>query len=210
MKKDELRIVISISIGLALILAVFNLIYFKHEFNLQNGIKSISLGLTVTTFFWTFYISWGWKLPILNSIFYRPNLNGTWFGKLTSDWKDENDNTILPKDFFIVIRQSFLRIHFTTFTDSYIGLSYSETFSLNKDKGLKTVAYLFRKDTSQNNNEILQEGATELRLIEANEKKLEGKYWSNMKTNGTISVKFICNSYVDSFFEATKLLENGK
>jgi len=208
MKKEELKIIVSISIGLALILAILYLTYNELELNLENGIRSISLGITATTLFWTFYFSFGWKLPLLNKIFYRPNLNGTWYGTLISDWEDENGNIIDPKDFFIVIRQSFLRIHFTTFTDNFVGISYSETFSLSKERGIKNVAYLFRKDTSQNNNEILQEGATELRLIEALERKLEGKYWSNRKTNGTIKVKFINSIHVDSFEEAIKLKTN--
>lgn len=209
MKKEELKIIVSISIGLALILAILYLTYNKLELNLENGIRATSLGLSATTLFWTFHFSWGWKLPLLNKIFYRPNLNGTWCGELVSDWKDESGNTIAPKEFFIVIRQSFLKIHFTTFTDNFVGVSYSETFYLSKDRGLKNVAYLFRKDTSQNNDEILREGATELRLIEANLNRLEGKYWSNRKTNGTIKVEFVKNIHVDSFEEALKLKSNG-
>jgi hypothetical protein len=208
MKKDDLKIIVSISIGMALLLAIIYLTYNKLDLNFKNGFRAISLSLTVTTLFWTFYISWGWKWPLLNKIFYRPNLNGTWKGKLISDWTDKEGNSREPIDFFIVIRQSFLRIHFTTFTDNFVGISYSETFYLKKDRGIKNVAFLFRKDTSQNNDEFLQEGATELRLIEAVEKKLEGKYWSNRKTNGTIKVKFLKNIHVDSFEEANNLKSN--
>lgn len=213
MKKAELKIIVLISIGLALVLAILYLTYYKLELNLTNGIRGASLGLSATTLFWTFYLSWGWKFPLLNKIFYRPNINGTWSGKLISDWKDKNGEVVPPKDFFIVIRQSFLRIHFTTFTDNFVGVSYSETFSLNKERGIKNVTYMYRKDTSQNNDEVLQEGAAELRLIEASERKLEGKYWSNKKTNGTIRLTFIKNKHVDSFEEATRLVKikpNGK
>jgi hypothetical protein len=209
MKKEELKIIVSISIGLAMLLAFLYLTFNDLELNLKNGIRAISLGITATTIFWSVHFSWGWKLPLLNKIFYRPNLNGTWHGVLVSDWKDENGKTVNPRELFIVIRQSFLKIHFTTFTDNFVGVSYSETFYLSKDRGIKNVAYLFRKDTSQNNDEILQEGATELRLILADEKKLEGKYWSNRKTNGTIKVKFLRNIHVDSYEEAIKLKSNG-
>lgn len=208
MKKEELKIIVSISIGLALALTILYLTYNQLEFDLENGVRGISLGISVTTLFWTFYFSLGWKLPLLKLIFYRPNLNGTWYGQLDSDWVDKNGKDIDPKDFFIVIRQSFLRIHFTTFTDNYVGVSYSETFHLNKERGVKNIVYMYRKDTSQENDEILQEGATELRLIEAETRKLEGKYWSNTKTNGTIKVHFISESHVDSFEEALKLNTN--
>ena len=145
-------------------------------------------------------------MTLLDKIFYRPNLNVTWSGKLISDWKDENGNSIAPLDFFIVVRQSFIRIHFTTFTEAFVGISYAETFSLDKETGLKNIAFLYRKDTSQSNDDILKEGATELRLILLDkDKRMEGKYWSNTKTQGSINVDFVNNKQVDSFAGAKKL-----
>jgi hypothetical protein len=49
-----------------------------------------------------------------------------------------------------------------------------------------------------------------LRFIESNPKKLEGKYWSNQKTNGKIAVSFISKKIVDSFNDAKSLNNNGK
>ena len=121
-------------------------------------------------------------------------------------YKDENGNSIPPIDFYIVIRQSFIRIHFTTLTKDFVGLSYAETFTLDKDTGLKSIAYLYRKDTSQLDDNTLREGATELRLIlSKDEKRLEGKYWSNIKTQGSISVSFLNFKQVDSYDHAQKI-----
>lgn len=208
MKKDELKLIVTISIALATIIGVAYIIILAKEFNLSNGIRAISSGITITTFFWVFYFSTGWKLWGFKELFYRPNLSGTWAGVLKSDWKNKNGETLGDLEFYIVIRQSFLRIHFTTFTDSFIGTSYSETLSLKKETGLKNVAYLYRKETSQDDNEVLQEGASELRLIDSIPRKLEGKYWSNRKTNGKIDVYFVSEKIVDSYNEA-KSLENN-
>lgn len=205
MKKDELKLITTISISMATILGVAFLVLRDQVFNLSNGLRALSFGITCTTIFWTLYFSIGWKIWGFRKIFYRPNLNGTWKGILKSDWKDENNQPIGNIEFYIVIRQNFLRIHFTTFTDSFIGTSYSETLSLKKEIGLKNVAYLYRKETSQEDDEVLQEGATELRLIEAKIKRLEGKYWSNIKTNGKIFVSFISKKKVDSFLDAQEL-----
>lgn len=210
MKKEELKLIVSISIALATILGVSYILILNKSFDFSNGFRAISFGITCTTFFWTFYFSIGWKIWGLDKVFYRPNLSGTWAGVLKSDWKDKNGNGVGDIEFYIVIRQSFLRIHFTTFTDSFIGTSYSETLSLKKETGLKNAAYLYRKETSQDENEVLQEGATELRLIESIPKKLEGKYWSNQKTNGKIAVSFISKNIVDSFNDAKNLSNNGK
>lgn len=205
MKKEDLKTIVSISIAIASTIAIVYLFVLNKSVELSNLIRGVSFGLSITTIFWTFYFSYGWKWPLLNSIFYRPDLNGTWSGELISDWKSENGDSIPPITFYIVIRQSFLRIHFTTFTKSFVGTSYSETFSLKKHTGLKNVSYLYRKDTSQNNCEVLHEGATELRLIEAESKILQGKYWSNKKTNGSIKVTWVSKQHLDSFDQAIKL-----
>lgn len=148
----------------------------------------------------------------MRKIFYRPNLNGTWQGEFVSDWGKNEGEMGDPNDFFIVIRQNFLRIHFTTYTKTFIGYSYSETLNLKKETGLKNVAYLYRKDTSQSNEDNLREGATELRLIinETNKsKKLEGKFWTNTRTQGKISVSLLTEKHLDSF-DCVKNFQNGK
>lgn len=207
MKKDELKLLVTISIALSAILGVIYIIFFKKEFDFKNGFRAVSFGITTTTLFWAFHFSYGWKIWGLKKIFYRPNLNGTWSGILRSDWKDKYGKSIDDIEFHIVIRQSFLRIHFTTFTNSFIGTSYSETISLKKETGLKNVAYLYRKETSQDHCEFLQEGAAELRLVDSEIRKLEGKYWSNQKTNGKIEVSFVSEKIVDSFNDAKSLIK---
>lgn len=206
LKKEELKNIVFISIALAAIIAVLYLYILSADLSLANFARAISFGITITTFFWTYYFMKGWKWKISNWIFYRPDINGTWAGTIISDYIDENGNKVPPIEFYIVVRQSFIRIHFTTFTNNFVGVSYAETFALNEDKGLKNVAYLYKKDSTQTNDEHLREGATELRLIIGkDEKKLEGKYWSNTKTQGTISVTLISEKHVDSFINAKKI-----
>jgi hypothetical protein len=208
MKKDELKLITTISIAIATIIGVVYIIILDKKFNLPDGLRAISFGITLTTLFWAFYFSYGWRWWALNKIFYRPNLSGTWSGTLQSDWENEKGEKVGEIEFYLVVRQSFLRIHFTTFTDSFIGTSYSETLSLKKETGLKNVAYLYRKETSQDDNEILQEGATELRLVDSKPMELVGKYWSNQKTNGKIDVSFLSEKIVDSFNDAKSLKNN--
>lgn len=205
LKKEELKNIIYLTISISSVLSIGYIYFLNLTLNGSNLFRSISFGITLTTSFWVFYFSKGWKWPLLKNIFYRPDVNGTWKGILESDFTIDGKK-IDPKEFYIVIRQSFIRIHFTTFTNDFVGMSYAETFTLNKDKGMKNVAYMYKKDSSQKNDDVLREGATELRLIISdNEKVLEGKYWSNTKTQGKISVKHISNIYVDSFNNAQKL-----
>ena len=166
MKKEELKIVISISSVVSMIIGGIYIWIKAEDMNLQNIFRAVSYGLSISTFFWAFYFSKGWKWSMLDKIFYRPNLNGTWSGVLISDWKNPN-----------------------------------------KNKGIKNIAYMYIKDTTQQgDNDILQEGAAELRYIESDVKTLEGKYFSNIKTNGKIKVNFSSRKHVDSFIDARKML----
>jgi len=208
MRKEEIKLIIYLSIALAAVLTLTYLAAFTTKIELISVYRGVSFLITAVTLFWTFYFTYGWTLWPFNKLFYRPNINGTWTGELTSDYKDESGKGVPPIDFYIVIRQSFIRIHFTTLTKDFVGISYAETFSLDKDTGLKSIAYLYRKDTSQLDDNNLREGATELRLIlSKDEKRLEGKYWSNIKTQGSISVRFLSCNQVDSYKHAQKLKE---
>jgi len=210
MKRSELNVVIIISIFFSIIIGIGYLWLNNDGVNIKTGFKAISFGITCITLFWTFYINYGWKWPVLKKLFYRPNISGTWSGEIVSDWKNEAGETVKPKSIFVVIRQSFLRINCTTYTDTFIGKSYSETFSLNKIRGIKNVVYLYRKETSYKGDNINNEGATELRLIESEVNRLEGKYWSNTKTNGTIKLIFIAKNHVDSYEKNQSLVSKKR
>lgn len=199
MKQVELNKIVNISVGISAGITLAYLFYLN-TIDVVTFFKGVSFSLPIVAVFWAFYFRYGWKWCLFDQLFYRPNLNGTWSGELTSDWKDGLGKPVPPKQFFIVIRQSFLRIHFTTLTKNFVGLSYAETFTLKKETGLKNLVYLYRKETSQSNDEDLREGATELRLIISEDyRKLEGKFWSNTKTQGTISVRFLTEKHFDSF-----------
>lgn len=166
--------------------------------------------MTLTVFFWTIFFAYGWRWCGLKHIFYRPDINGTWGGELCSNWKNENNEVIPPMPFYMIVRQNFLTIHITTFTDKSCSLSYSESFNLNKKNGRKNLSYLYRAETTQGSNALLeQNGATELRLIKQ-DKSLEGVYWSNAKTAGKIKVRLISKACVDSYEEAINIDKNER
>lgn len=209
MKHSEINLIATLSILFAVLLGISYFLVSNSELNFTNGVKAISYGISIVTIFWSFYIKWGWKWCLLKRIFYRPNVNGTWAGELESDYKDENGNLIPPKKIFLVIRQDFLRINISSFTDNFIGRSYSESFRLKKKSGIKNISYLYRKETSMNYTGNSAEGGAELRLIESRNNILEGKYWTNNKTNGTYKVTFITRTYIDCVGDALLLINTN-
>ncbi len=209
MRKHDFQLIVKISIAITTIIVLVILKLSHEQQSLKVFLRAVSSSVSFTLVFWLFFITYGWRWPVLKYLFYRPDVNGTWGGILNSDWKDATGNPCPSIVFYVVIRQTFLNLHITTFTNNFIGQSYSETFSLNKEKGLKCLAYLYRKVPSPQDDDVLQEGATELRLIESQQMILEGIYWSNRKTNGTIKVTKVSAKHADSFEQAKKIRANG-
>ncbi|MBD2168471.1 hypothetical protein H6G04_29250 [Calothrix membranacea FACHB-236] len=202
MSQDELTRIIQISVVGALAVGLVYVYVQKLSLLSFSALGGFSTGLSVVTLFWVFYFRWGWRWPILSKLFNKPDLNGTWLGTLTSDWKDPNGRGVEPKDFVIVVRQSFLYLHFVTFTDSFIAFSYAERFWTDAERGIKKVVYLYGQDCTTLGEEGNREGATELRVEGEPPLCLIGRYWSNTKTNGRIEVRRISKKHVDSFAEA--------
>jgi len=200
--QDELTRIIQISVVGALAIGLLNAYVQKLSILSFSTLGGFSTGLSIVTFFWIFYLRWGWRLPILSRLFGKADLNGTWLGTLTSDWKNLNGQGVGSRDFVIVVRQSFLSLHFTTFTDSFIALSDAERFWTDPERGIKRVVYLYTQDCTALGDEGNREGVTELRVEGEPPSCLIGRYWSNTKTNGRIEVRRISRKQVDSFSEA--------
>lgn len=205
MQYRQIKWIIQISVIATLTIGVACALLTKIEVFSFDAVRYFTGGLTCVTIFWTFYFQWGWKFPLLKFLFNQPNINGTWIGKLKTDWIDQNGKSIAPKDFVIVVRQTLLEINFTTFTNQFVARSYAETFIVDKVRGIKQIAYLYRQDNTCIDDEDNRVGATELRLVEDSTQKMLGKYWSNSKTNGEIEVTRISKQHVDSFCEGMEL-----
>jgi hypothetical protein len=138
-------------------------------------------------------------------LLYRPDIRGTWGGSLKSNWTGPNGK-IPPKRFFIIVHQNFLNISFTTFTDNFIGISYSENILFDENRDRQRVVYLYMKDTSDGGTQERNEGVAELRIIRSGKYRMEGKYWTNINTKGTIAVEWLSSEFIDSYSDGLKLI----
>lgn len=145
-------------------------------------------------------------MPVLKELLYRPNISGTWKGRLVSEYLDKEGKPT-QKKFFIAIRQNFLDTSITTFTDSFMGVSYAENLLINDTMGVKRLIYLYRKDTADIGVQEHNQGACELIIDERLPMKMAGRYWSNIKTKGVIEVSKISNDCILSFQEGLNITE---
>ncbi|MBK8564437.1 MAG: hypothetical protein IPN76_14145 [Saprospiraceae bacterium] len=208
MKRDDLITIVKISVAMASVITLIYMVVLGKEGEPSTILRAISAGISITSVFWVIHVKWLWKFPLFNQIIVRPNLNGTWEGELVSDWKGENGRQVAPKAIIVVIRQDFLNFHITTFTNNFIGVSYVESLLIDKPRGVQKVVYLYKKETADYGTQESNEGVSELRLMSNDKQKLEGRYWTNIKTNGYLKLEKVSEKHVESFEEGQQLLQS--
>lgn len=167
-----------------------------------KGLHAVTSGISITVAAWVAFIKWGWRWPFLKTLFDRPDLSGTWIGEFNTDWKNEEGLGVPKAPFVAVVRQTFLTVHVTTYTKTFVGYSYSESLILSFERGVKHLVYLYSQDPTSIGLPQNRRGATQFRIVESKKTKLEGHYWSNEKTTGYISLTRINSKPVESYQEA--------
>lgn len=209
MSKDDFNIFIRVSIFGGVLLAILYLGLQEKKNDIAIISRAASFAWSIISIFWWLFLKWGWQYRPFTLLFHRPNLNGTWIGTLKSDFK-ENGIQVEPRQFCIVVRQTFLSIHIKTYTSTSLGVSYGEALILDKEMGTRTLAYLYRQDSSRIRGGKSQLGGAELRLVLSIVNRLEGRYWTDSKTQGEVSLKFVSEEHVDSFDDAVMLQKNAE
>ncbi len=174
----------------------------KSQITSIDALKAIGPTITILVFFWGLYFKWGWKIPIIKYLVYKPNLSGTWLGMFHSDWKDDKGCNPPPAKIVLVIRQNWLKISVIAITERFKSRSYAEFLSFDEDRGIKLLAYLYSDTSNRLGTQGNREGVAELELTDSIPKKLDGRFWTSTKTSGEMRLKFISPKTIDSFNQA--------
>ena len=205
MKENIIKKIISITIGATVVLFVLIVAIIEAPIFSLQSFKLISPIVMGLTFFWIFYFNYGWRWIIIKNIIYKPNLNGTWIGCFQSDYKNEKGEGVPVSDMVLVIRQNFLQIHITTFTEKYTSYSYGESFFYNDDTRKRRLLYLYARNLMQSDQEDDRQGASELQVFGRPENELVGHYWTIKKTNGFIKVRLKTREHYETFEQAKSI-----
>lgn len=202
MKKDDINRILLITSAITATYIVSLQLFGIDTFSI-NGLKKVSSVFSVLVLLWGLYFSYGWKLPFLKKILPKTNLNGTWFGTYSS--KDYVGNEY-NGEIALVIRQSFLNINVTSYTDKYLSYSFAETLLHNKDSESNQLVYLYSQNEFDPTDEKVRRGTSELHLLcEVNGKTLFGEFWTNSNSKGTLKVQHLTSTYNGSFNDIKQL-----
>ena len=132
---------------------------------------------------------WLWKWQALHPWFVsKPNLTGTWRGELVSTWKNQGvDEPSTPIEAYLVVKQTFSSIRLRLITAE----SHSDCLAANicDDAGgtqcivgtyLNTPKILHREGSP------IHHGGVVLRILSGDACVLEGEYWTDRNTKGTM------------------------
>lgn len=200
MKKSTLDRILQVTIILTTLGIVILQLLGINIFSKEGFLKIPSL-ISIISLFWLFYISLGWKWPLIKHIVYQENMNGTWLGEYSS--KDFTTDKIYNGEIAIVIRQSFLRIDVKSFTINYINYSFGESLKYDSKSDSTQLIYLYSQSAYNPTDDKVRKGTSELTLqYDINGNQLFGSFWTNHGSKGTLSLKKVKSKHAKSFLEA--------
>ena len=204
MDNDTIKRILQYSGLLVFLIGPFVFWKFNIEVKSFKALTTCFSILSGIVIWWTCYFSFLWKWKGFRRILYKENLNGTWLGEYNSN--SLTDGKVYQGEIVIVIRQNFLNLNVKSFTEQYINYSFGEAVNYDSKSESHQLVYLYSQSQFKPIDDNIRKGASELKLLmEPNELKLFGSFWTNHNSKGTLSLKRISEIHCTSFKEAKNL-----
>jgi hypothetical protein len=177
-----------------------------------ESIKKIgSYSVTITTVLVFLFNGWMWKwLP--EFLIGRPDLNGTWKGKLEYRWANPDDKKDIKnavKPIYISIKQTFLSIKICVFTSESESHSLSSNI-IQTDTGAWELSYTYDNtpDRRLRDHSQRHRGAAELKINRVNgEYTIQGDYWTDRRSQGHMSFSDRRTEFATNYTSAHQMFE---
>jgi SMODS-associating 2TM, beta-strand rich effector domain len=157
-----------------------------------NYLKPVPTVISVMAFFLLLWERWLWSWWIFRPwLTTRPDLRGTWKGRLVSSWVDPTTHQSRGEvEAYLVVRQTFLTIDARLYTEESGSISLSASV-VDDVPGLHTVAVVYRNTPRALLREQSQMGYGGMLLYVrgAPIHQLDGEYWTDRKTKGEITLR---------------------
>lgn len=202
------RLPISILVGLAACTWALVLVVAGSDVGWEFA-KPFSLVVGVISGALAGFDRWVWRWPGVRGVVGRPDLEGTYWGVIRSEWVNpETGQKHTPIPAAVVIRQSYTAITVTLFTAD----SSSSTIAAALDElpdGRFAVAGLYRSEPrlSVQGRSRMHHGGLRLHLA-GPDTRLHGSYWTDRGTQGEMEFSRVSQKRSADFTEASGLSEH--
>lgn len=151
-----------------------------------------------------------WRLPFVRSqIAKRPPIAGTWRATLVSSY-EQPDGSKTMKTVYVVIAQSLTRLSVRMFTDTAHSRSLAERISPSQNDDLFELAVVYQN--VPNIDQRLPDGTGRIHFgallipnVAYSADTLRGHYWTDRRTEGTLTLEERRPKLASSFESAQKL-----
>lgn len=145
---------------------------------------------------WRWRALQGWLVPF-------PDLNGTWTGSILSEWTDESGRRAKPIPVMLTIEQRFAGMSCVMRTAEMESRSYAESLSVDPNDQVKRLCYTYTSRPKQalRDRSTPHDGTIVFSLTGTPVDRLEGEYWTQRGTRGTVSLRFATRDRLDRMSE---------
>jgi hypothetical protein len=164
--------------------------------------KPIPTVVTADLLLAAFFMRWGWRWKRLQGwLVPFPDLNGTWQGHIQTNWKDAKGKTPGPIPVILTINQTFGRINCIMRTAEEESRSYVEGFCIDKEKQIRQLCYSYTSKPKAilRDRSTPHDGTILFNIIGRPVNKLEGEYWTQRQTIGTVTMTFLTKNLLEEF-----------
>lgn len=205
--RTQLSIIVALTMGIALLW-----LWIRGEPPTVSSVAAI-LGTTITVVYgvvllfafyvWPFRLFRGWLVK-------RPDLRGSWKATLHSDWKDpDTGQKVPPIEAYMVVRQTLTNLSMRLFTEKSRSVLIAHAIEPEPD-GLFGLSAVYRNSPKieyQGTQSAIHHGALLIEVHEVVPQRLEGHYWTDRGTRGTIELERKSTAHFSSFEEAQRALK---
>lgn len=151
---------------------------------------------------------WLWRLPFLRGWFVqRPDVTGTWRVNLTSEWVNaKTGEKVAPIDCYMAVKQTLSTLNMRLLTPESSSWFIAHNITLSDDDVYQIAGVYINKPKLPLRGERseIHYGAVLLDIQGAPAKSLEGDYWTDRNSRGTIRLTNRRKKIFSTYEEARK------
>ena len=161
------------------------------------------IGAVILLAAWDHFI---WRAPIVQKIPGVPrNIRGTWYGELTSFWKDPlTGESPPPKRVFLVVRQTSSVINAVLLTDESRSNSRMAKIIGDESGYFLMYVYLNEPGVRFEHRSPIHYGSASLNIIGQPATRLLGKYWTSRDSKGELDFDSRSPKIIDDYDSGLK------